>query len=558
MTNIVVVGPGGRTQTNVQEGGPQATVRLQTLDGAWETVGVDRMRGIYPEGISLSSNTWGSDTARFMLKRDANVQWPDLSAFTPCEVEVGGVKVWTGRVYETPSSVDGISVEGRGWQYHLDDDVLRRGYVHQNMSDWQDSRSFSAANLLLLPPSGQVDMQDGAFTFGLNETSYFTQNSRYGVTFDSGIAGSIKGVIVQYTTISNGSGGGSALASGTMGFYGVASDSADATAAGDVLFTSYTNGTNVIAVGTTATPRRYLHLHLKWEPAISGNPAAGVSTLAKVSAAVVFSPKGSVALNTSALKASQVISDLVTGSPSPIPLLSTDTSGITATTFIVPEYWMNASATPREVISAMNAFHGYKTQVDIDRRLLFQPLPSAPIFEAGDWDGFAFSDTSANSGENIYDRAVVEGQDVDGTAISVTRTNTAATYPSRRGFHRTKILTVDSVINTATANQLGDIFLQNNATTPFSGTAIATEGGVRRVGTGQSVHPAELLTAPNELLRQNHMVNPDTGALGRDGRIAAVTYDHDAQTAQITIDDQRSNFAALLARLGAVSSIAVR
>src|ERR1041384_4599882 len=61
-------------------------VRLKALDGMWETVGADRLRGVRAEGLSASANRWGSDTCRFTLKRPPGGVFPDLTAFTPIEV----------------------------------------------------------------------------------------------------------------------------------------------------------------------------------------------------------------------------------------------------------------------------------------------------------------------------------------------------------------------------------------------------------------------------------------------------------------------------------------
>jgi hypothetical protein len=54
------------------------------------------------------------------------------------------------------------------------------------------------------------------------------------------------------------------------------------------------------------------------------------------------------------------------------------------------------------------------------------------------------------------------------------------------------------------------------------------------------------------LMHFSNRIDPDTGALGRDGRIAQVTYNHNEQEAQVSIDNQRNNFEALISRLSAV------
>jgi hypothetical protein len=135
----------------------EAIVRLEALDGVWETCGVDRLRGLHPQGIQPTWNDWGPDGLSFQLHRDPGAIYPDLSAFTPCEVEIGGRVIWDGRVRETPSDDNAISVQGLGWQYHLDDDTYERVYVHTRLTDWQDLRSYLGCRLDFCTQAGFVE-----------------------------------------------------------------------------------------------------------------------------------------------------------------------------------------------------------------------------------------------------------------------------------------------------------------------------------------------------------------------------------------------------------------
>ena len=78
-------------------------------------------------------------------------------------------------------------------------------------------------------------------------------------------------------------------------------------------------------------------------------------------------------------------------------------------------------------------------------------------------------------------------------------------------------------------------------------------GGVRHVLTGEQVHPSELLRRVGELIRFSHLVDPDTGGQGRDGRIASVSYDPVTETATVAIDNDRTRLDVLLNRYGAIS-----
>jgi hypothetical protein len=59
-----------------------------------------------------------------------------------------------------------------------------------------------------------------------------------------------------------------------------------------------------------------------------------------------------------------------------------------------------------------------------------------------------------------------------------------------------------------------------------------------------------MLAQTGELLRFNDLIDPDTGDLGRDGRIVEVTYNHDENSVVVTIDSSRTSFESLLERIG--------
>ena len=52
------------------------------------------------------------------------------------------------------------------------------------------------------------------------------------------------------------------------------------------------------------------------------------------------------------------------------------------------------------------------------------------------------------------------------------------------------------------------------------------------------------------------MEDPDTGDVGRDGRIVKVSYQPLTDTVQTDVDSARSDFGALLARIGVLASSA--
>ena len=61
-----------------------------------------------------------------------------------------------------------------------------------------------------------------------------------------------------------------------------------------------------------------------------------------------------------------------------------------------------------------------------------------------------------------------------------------------------------------------------------------------------------LLGMTGEMIRFTDRIDPDTGAVGRDARIAEVSIDPDTEEATVTLDNSRAGFDALLARLDVV------
>jgi hypothetical protein len=534
----------------------QATIRLQALGGGWETVGVDRLRAIKPEGIQLSANDWGSDTCRFMLRRDPKGIHPDLSAFTPCDVEIDGKLVWSGRVWETPTK-DGsdasIAVEGRGWQYHLDDDLFTRTYVHARMSDFIDARSRLTTDLAQTIGVGQL-ANDGALVLTIPQGATIVTGKYQGCHFiDLGPdpACWAKRVVTGWQHSNN-------MSSAYIYVRGLDTPEPSAAGLGSEAawpggYNNFVNGVTLTggASGTTAastarsTGYRYLAVFLYYN-----NPtvAVGADVWFRLSSLLIFGETAYESGNASALKASDVAKDVL----SRAPLLSQDQSLISATSFSIPEFHFAEDRTPREVVAAINAYHNYRCRIDVDRRLRFDPYPSSPRFEAGGWQGTEFEDASANSGESIYNRAISNATDHAGQQLHEVRTAGPNSLPTRRGFNRSAIVPVQTALSSAAAIQILDTFLAGHISTPLRGGMAVEQGGVRLFNGGSGVHPSALLRETGELVRFLDRRDPDTGGLGRDGRIASVSYDHDAERASVAIDNERRNFEALLARLAIV------
>lgn len=692
------------------------TISLKSLGGTWEECGRDRLAGITPENITASANRWGSDRISFKLRRQPGGQpFPDLSAFTDIEYRVHGQLVWAGRVIETPTQ-DGpdatISVEGHGWQYHLDDDVTEHGLVRTRLSDFQDMRSAPNATLsaTALAAAGTVSSDDGGIVLGFPKGYAINNPALVGVVLDMGPESLAKRVIVNWS------------AWGTDGAYQLyvrGSDYPDNNASFGWAAGNYDDAIAAVGAvpgpttsrGTFATARRYVQVFFY-------STFAQTLTLdiwLRINSIQVFTDTAYESGDASIVKAPTIINDALDRATM---LLSTDRSQIdpnAQATFTFPDVAPTEPRTAREMWQLANTPHDWVSMIDVNRRPVFKPRPTVPLFEVGNWSGAVFKDASANSGEDIYSRTIVQATGPDGNPIRTERTQgqqtgaafsavaaPAATNPSfevdtsgwtpsgsvvtrdtvvfdtgvaslrwdntgasdnlgagdtltgtfvgtflagvtykltfrirpsnsgavlaarlgdaatgdlsaatnpafgiaggswgtatilwtptrttsnvtltlteinlgaefyrldtfalfatvptlvdRHSFRRTKVVNVAAALTDAPGQTVGDIFLAGHKTAKLKGDLdVAGIGAVRRVLGGAGVHPAFLLRETNQLVTLNNRIDPDTGRLGRDGEIAAVTYDADTMRAQVAIDNERDRLEPVLARYSIIS-----
>jgi hypothetical protein len=688
----------------------ELSIVVRALDGEWETLGSEstRYRGIVPENVQFSADPWGSSTCSFELRRHAGALHPDLAAFTECEIWVAGLKCWSGRVKETPTREGAdpiISVQGQGWQYHLDDDLYQRMYTRMRLDGFTDMRSSLTATLgeAGLAAAGQVSIDGTAITLTYPSGALFYSGTTVGCYLDLGLepASWMRTISLEATTSNNTPG---------VSVYARASSSGpdNSTWSGGSYEDAISTPLTTIGAGpyawlhNCATPRRWLQLFI-FLPAGAG-AATGADHWVRFHRVMLHSDPSWGFGGYSSLKASAVVNDALSRTT---VKLSSDRSLVEPVDdqFPIPEFEMSSHQTPREVISAVNAFENYETKVDVERRMIFGPRSTAPLYEIGEWSGAEFEDASANSGEEILNRVIVQGTSAGGVPISVERwangptllgvaqvanpsasvdvsgwslvapsggtatlvRNTSVFHSSpasfrpgtgnplyiesgvvtqaftvgeryrlsvwvqnpqtfdsifspavvqvkvngsvvasstmympptspwiemtadwlvrtpgtsytvliyfqsgaffddvalyrqsptvvdRQGFVRSRVMPVQNRVTEASAARLGDLYLAQHKTTPFTGGFKATGlGGVRRTLGGSSVHPAWLAKDTGQLVRVGHVIDPDTGAIGRDERIAAVTYDHNAQTATVSLSEDRGGFDALLSRLAAV------
>lgn len=436
-----------------------ATIRVQTLNAQWETLGSSRRRGIQPENLELTANEWGSDKASFQLRRDPGAAWPDITAFTPVEISVGGVLVWSGRVLETPNTDSPdpvINVQCEGWQYHLDDDVFQHPLVHSRLADYKDTRSYPDAALgaAALYAAGQVS-NDKGLSLSMPNGSPIASGTLVMATLDLGPYATAKRIVVEWESSNN---------TPSVGF--IARSSNAPTNSGSPNFTDavsflLNSGAGTTTPGTFATGYRYVLLFL----VSSGGFTPAADLWIKLKRVQVFTETAYESGNASVLKAPVVITDALDKGTL---LLSDDRSQIDpagTAVFNIPDFAPPELRSTREIIEAANAYHDYRTKIDVLRRGVFLPRPTAAEVEIGAWGGSVFDDASANSGAEIYNRTIVQGQGADGLPLAVERT--ASNLPG---------VSFAPIASPAPDNPT---FATNTATwTASSGTAITRDTGV--------------------------------------------------------------------------------
>jgi len=528
-----------------RSGGPgvtdEANINVKPLGQGWERLGSERLRGLVPEGIEASCNDWGPDTLSFTLKAEAGGRRPDLLPYTPVELEIGGVICWAGFIWTRPSDTNNYSVSCRGWQYALDFFPYDRAYVHTRLSDYQDQRSKLTADLTVFRTSGTVSVDQGVITLGWpNGAQLGAGGARVGVTMDLGPNSTGKRVIMEWESSNNDSNSTCTVVGSDGEAYGSVGETG-------ISFTLDV-GTSGTAGGTFTTARRYIHVAL----IRSGTPLADVTF--RIKAMRVFRDTTYESATLSVLRADTLVKDALTFATGNGNLLNADTSLVQAGTFSIPEYVTGGYQTPRQVMEGVNAYENYRLKIgggDL-RTVVFDPKPSVPRYEVGEWSGAAFSD-STMAGDDIYNYAITDASGPDGARVVSARTQTS-TLVDRNGFNRAQVLSVGSAVTSAVADRFADLWLAEHRAAPFSGTLALTGGGARALESGNTVPPYMLLLAAGELIRFQNQLDPDSNGWGRDGRIAGVTYNHDSKIANVSISNQQDRFEKVLARFGVLAA----
>jgi hypothetical protein len=438
-----------------------------------------------------------------------------------------------------------VSVGCRGWQYALDDNLLQRLWVHDRLSDWRPVESFPGAGLVAEFAGSNIlsPQNNGVVTWGLAggvALPTAANGGRSGWYLDGGATGAIKRVVVHWESANN------TGSIDTNLYFSDSDPSLYSGAGGFTAVTTWNGGASGVFAYTLATARRYISLVANNNTGSAYTPLG--ATWFRVTRAIAFRDSAWESGNASILKASDVVKDVRAGF---LGMLSSDETRISTSSFSIPHltteggYW-----TPRQAFTAVNAYHDWLCGVDAERRVFLMARPTTVAAVIGEWSGATFSD-AGDSGEELFNRVIVQGTGPAGEQLTVERTATSPVL-SAAAVTRARVLTVNASVTTAAAEALGDAWLATRNARPTRGSITINGPTAARTTDGAPVPPAQFLRLVGQRVQLAHRWDPDTGGLAREGTITAVTYTPATDTAQVTLDSPRDRLDALLGRLAAV------
>lgn len=397
-------------------------IRIQPLDGPWQTLGRDLYPGVEPEDVAPVWGPAGPESLTFTLRWPPHRVHADLLPFTPVELHPPGRGhgdlLWSGYTMQAPpgGGGDATSVSCVGWHYHRDENPRSFYYVHDDLTAFADIRSFPDADLTAFRTPPTVNTGDGRIVMGWPQGSIGIASTGVGVMLDLGPSVRAGRVVVDLE-VQN--------INATFGFYVRCADRVLSSALSggtvnpewedvSVLGGNFETG---IYQGTLAAPRRFVSLFIY---VLGGGFTAGADHLVKVRRVLVGASSDYLSAAQSQLTADTVIKDT---RDRLCRLLSKDNSRIVPVTFKIPALgWIKEDATARAAQDAANDYHGYRLGVDANRRMFFQPQPSQPRLQVdAQTQGVQFRDTSTNDGSEVYNHVSVRGRSGSGTELRLDR-----------------------------------------------------------------------------------------------------------------------------------------
>lgn len=393
----------------------EAQVSLELLSGRPVVIGRDAHPGFNPADVNVVSDPSGYATCSFSLKRPESsfaVSPPDLSAWAPCLIDEGGKRLFEGRVMEAPIQPDEglIQVQGRGWQYNLDDDPFEALWVHASLDGFVDSRSSLEADLTAWKASGFVETGDSAIVIGWAKGAQADAGQHVGVTIDLGPGNGAEYVDIEPEVV-----GPSTAFTFVVRGHNVEDPNPAAGLFDDPIVLDHSTMGSTARAGAFNDSYRWITILMFRDDGSSGLTTG--DNLVRIKSVRLYADGAYESGGQSVLKASTVVSDALEHAAE----LSADRSGISTTSLDLPHFATTAAATPREVVQAANAFHAYRFKVGKDRRPVFGPYPTVPKWMVTPEAARRLTDASDISAEPIYNCVLVEANDEAGRPLRVRR-----------------------------------------------------------------------------------------------------------------------------------------
>ena len=521
--------------------GPELSIAVKPPGGAW-----DRLSGV-PEGYTHTHELPGGPAnASWTQKRDARSHDPQHLPFTEVASLIGGVNAWNGRMMRAPRSRNMESIvspvaEG-WWTSHLNDFPIDREWVISDLSQWVDTRSYPDTPLNSFMANGQVQAGDHGILLSYPNGVPILAGSWLAATIDLGPNSRAKTISVDLATSFNTSQT-SWYIRGHDTIPGITSGSTQEdlpshSAIAISAFASITTG----GLQQFTTARRYVTIFLYTPTAYT----PGADVWVRITGARVVTSTAYLSGQASALKASTVLSEALALAPR----ISTDLSGITATTFNIPAYGSGGRRSIADIANDVNAYHQWQPILTNDPlpRPIFRPVPTTPTWVVHESDAYEYDDAGANEGAEVIDTCIVQYSDASGVPAEAVATTSGAIL-SKVGYSRARILQARSRLTAAAALQLAQAYLAAYQSSPFKGK-VRIRGTITRYADGARI-PVGLIPAGDAVVLGAE-TNPNTGAPGRIGIIQKVAYRHDTLEAELELDSARNYMDAILARLAIV------
>lgn len=388
---------------------PEITVWVQPLGAGWTPIGADLGVELIPQSVTYERvRLGGSSTASFEVRRDTRGSWSDLGSFTPVLIELGGVKVWRGRIVGTPKKTGAErvwSVQCEGMYAHMNDDLTNSVFVKDGWAGWQDARQIPGRTTTLTgwSATGNVTNTDfGQATISFDKATQVDANGRVGLIYDAGPGNVIESIYLEAAMPSD-TGDGSANLK-------VCSSTDGNTLSEETTVMACTASNTYSNVTTFATPRRYVCVYYHRSAATTYAIAFAIFLKeVRLAASSTYLTSGDSNVTLSDI----VRSDLAAC----CPLISSDTTLLADTATAVPQFWPDNWATPRERLESLIAVDPSQFTIlpETVPRAKITSIPTRPtwVYDAGT-DGGSFDDAGANDGQEMFSGVVVPYTDSTG------------------------------------------------------------------------------------------------------------------------------------------------